>query len=53
MAELEPYADAVLVDYGVSPQAVLDVITGRFTPCGLLPLPDAGRHGYRGAAGGG
>ena len=38
MAELEPYADAVLVDYGVSPQAVLDVITGRFIPCGLLPL---------------
>lgn len=38
MAELEPCADAILVDYGVSPQAVLDVITGRFIPCGLLPL---------------
>ena len=38
MAELEPCADAILVDYGVSPQAVLDVITGRFIPYGLLPL---------------
>ena len=38
MAEVEPYADALLVDYGVQPQAVLDVITGRFTPVGLLPI---------------
>lgn len=38
MAELEPYTDALLVEYGVSPQAVLDVITGRFTPEGLLPI---------------
>ena len=26
------------MEYGVSPQAVLDVITGRFTPEGLLPV---------------
>ena len=38
MAELEPYTDAILVEYGVSPQAVLDVITGRFKPEGLLPI---------------
>ncbi len=38
MAELEPYTDAILVEYGVSPQAVLDVITGRFKPKGLLPI---------------
>lgn len=38
MAELEPCADAILVEYGVSPKAVLDVITGKFVPEGLLPL---------------
>lgn len=38
MAELEPCTDAILVEYGVSPQAVLDVITGRFVPEGLLPV---------------
>lgn len=38
MTELEPCTDALLVEYGVSPQAVLDVITGRFTPEGLLPI---------------
>lgn len=38
MAELEPYADALLVEYGVAPQAVLDVVTGRAVPEGLLPV---------------
>lgn len=38
MAELEPYADAILVDYGVDPRAVLDVITGRYEPTALLPV---------------
>ena len=38
MAEVEPYADALLVDYGVQPEAVLDVVTGRFNPIGLLPI---------------
>ncbi len=38
MAELEPYTDAILVEYGVTPEAVLDVLTGRFTPQGLLPI---------------
>lgn len=38
MAELEPYADGLLAEYGVSPQAMLDVICGRFVPGGLLPI---------------
>lgn len=38
MAELEPYTDAILAEYGVNPQAALDVITGRFAPEGLLPI---------------
>lgn len=38
MAELEPCTDALLLEYGVSPQAVLDVICGRFTPEGRLPI---------------
>lgn len=38
MAELEPYCDAILVEYGVQPQAVVDVLTGAFTPEGLLPV---------------
>ncbi len=38
MAELEPWADALLVDYSVSPQAVLDVVSGRYDPTGLLPI---------------
>ena len=38
MAELEPYSDALVVEYGVSSQAVADVLTGIFTPEGLLPI---------------
>lgn len=38
MAEIEPYSDAILVEYGVHPQAVVDVLTGAFTPEGLLPI---------------
>lgn len=38
MAELEPYSDAILVEYGVMPQAVVDVLKGAFTPEGLLPV---------------
>lgn len=38
MAELEPYTDALLVEYGVTPQAVVDVLTGAFSPEGLLPV---------------
>lgn len=38
LAELEPYADAILVEYGVSADAVTDVLTGAFEPEGLLPV---------------
>ena len=38
MAELEPYTDALLVEYGVTPRAVADVLTGAFSPEGLLPV---------------
>lgn len=38
MAEFEPYTDAILVEYGISPEAVLDVITGAYVPSGLLPI---------------
>ena len=38
MSEFEPSADAILVEFGVQIQAVLDIITGRVQPSGLLPL---------------
>lgn len=38
VAELEPYTDAILVEYGVSADAVTDVLTGAFEPEGLLPI---------------
>lgn len=38
VGEFEPYADAILVSFGVQNQAVLDVVSGKFEPCGLLPM---------------
>lgn len=38
MAELEPYTDALVLEFGISSQAVLDVLTGKFVPQGLLPI---------------
>ncbi len=38
MGEFEKYADAILVSFGVEPQAYLDIISGRFEPSGLLPV---------------
>ena len=38
LSELEPYADAVLVTFGVQNQAVLDLISGTAEPSGLLPM---------------
>lgn len=38
LSEVEPYADAVLVSFGVLNQAILDVVSGAFEPYGLLPL---------------
>lgn len=38
LRELEPYADAILVDFGVQQQALLDLISGNAEPSGLLPV---------------
>ena len=37
-AEIEPYADALLLGFGVQYQAMLDVIAGLCEPSGLLPV---------------
>ena len=38
LSELEPYADAVLIAFGVQNQAVLDLVSGAAEPTGLLPM---------------
>lgn len=38
LAEVEPYADAVLVDFETQAQAVLDIVSGKAEPSGLLPV---------------
>lgn len=36
-SEIEPYADALLLSFGVSNNALLDVVSGRYEPSALLP----------------
>lgn len=36
--EFEPWADAILVSFGVQNQAVLDIVSGKAEPSGLLPM---------------
>ena len=36
--EFEPYADAILVTMGVQNQAVLELVSGKAEPSGLLPM---------------
>jgi beta-glucosidase len=38
LAELEPYTDAILAEFGVQRKAVLDILTGNAQPQGLLPI---------------
>jgi len=38
MAEIEPYADVVLMHMGVQHQALLDIISGKSEPSALLPF---------------
>ncbi len=38
MGEFEKYADAILISFGVEPQAYLDIICGSYEPTGLLPV---------------
>lgn len=37
-SEFERYADAIIVRFSIGEQAVLDVISGKYEPSGLLPL---------------
>ena len=38
MSEFEPYADAILVTFGVQNQVILDIISGENEPSALLPM---------------
>ena len=38
LAEIEPVADAILISFGVQNQAILDIISGKDEPSGLLPM---------------
>ena len=38
LAELEPSADAILISFGVQHRALLDLISGKAEPSGLLPM---------------
>ena len=38
LSELEPFADAILLTFGVQNQAVMDIISGAAEPSGLLPM---------------
>ena len=38
LAEFEPYADAILLTFGVQNQVVLEIVKGNVEPSGLLPM---------------
>ena len=38
LSEVEPYADAILLSFGVQNQAVLDIVSGAAEPSALLPM---------------
>lgn len=38
MAELEPYTDAILVDFGVTQKAICELLCGKCEPQGRLPV---------------
>ena len=38
LSEIEPLADAILISFGVQNQAMLDLISGKAEPSGLLPM---------------
>ena len=37
-AQMEPLVDAILLDFGVQTAAIMDIVTGRHEPSGLLPM---------------
>ncbi|WP_308807206.1 glycoside hydrolase family 3 N-terminal domain-containing protein [Actinomyces sp. 594] len=38
LAELEPHADAIVVDFGVQQSVVWELLAGEYEPSGLLPI---------------
>lgn len=38
MQEIEPFADALFVTFDIQHQVILDLMTGRYEPSGLLPM---------------
>ena len=38
LSELEPHSDGILLSFGVQHQALLDIISGKYEPSGLLPM---------------
>ena len=38
LSELEPAADAIVVNFGVQQEAILTIVSGRAAPSGLLPV---------------
>jgi len=38
LSELEPFADGILIEFGVQKQAIFDLVSGREEPSGLLPV---------------
>lgn len=50
MSEFEGSADAILVNFGVQNQAVLDIISGKSRAFRFVAFADAGRYAYRGGA---
>ena len=38
VSEFEPYADALLITFGVQNRVYMDIISGAFEPSGLLPM---------------
>ncbi|MDF2884218.1 MAG: bgxA1 [Clostridiaceae bacterium] len=38
VAEFEKYVDGIIVEFGVQTQAIMDIVSGKFNPSGLLPF---------------
>ncbi|WP_235182700.1 glycoside hydrolase family 3 C-terminal domain-containing protein [Gracilibacillus boraciitolerans] len=38
VSEFEPYVEGLLVHFGVQDQALLDIVSGKAEPTGLLPM---------------
>ena len=38
ISEFEPVVDSILIEFGVTTSALLDIISGKFEPSGLLPI---------------